>query len=344
MKFYKPNVVSIILDIIAMLLVFGVVLGWFPLRTPIPFIKYSNFLILFAFLWLVLSYFFKRYRRNQGYFKSTIRLSYVAVLVGVILWLLILARYDGIFSERVLFVITIGIFTIEYLALFIYYTFKYAINYDIPTDIDELPRENAQLIPADPISDEQYDNLVSLIKSFTGKKGFEFLQKKADLHSGNSRVFFGNNINELKLIRNYQYSAFIQIEKLNNMRNVNTMLHQMNLKLADDGIFICRFESKSTRKKNILNKYPRGINYIIYSFDFFIKRIIPRIFFTRRLYYDITEGKKRIFSKTEILGRLYYNGFEVVEDRKVNDLNYVVARRFKNSLPLEKRTDRKSVV
>lgn len=340
MKFYKPNIALLILDVVSMLLIFGIVLGWFPLTTPIPFIKYSNFLLLFAFVWIVFSYFFRRYtKRTPGYFKATLRLFYVTVSSWIFLWILIQLFYDGIFSERVLFVITVGVFTLEYLILFIYYAYRYAVNYDTPLNIsDETPRKKAKLIPAESIDDEQYENLVSLVKSFSGEKDFKFLQQTSDLRSGNVRVFFGNDLNELKLIRNYTYSTFVQLEKLNNMRMINAMFNQMNHKLADDGILICCFESKSTRKKNILNKYPKGINYIVYTFDFFIKRVIPRIFFTRRLYYDITGGKKRIFSKAEVLGRLYYNGFEVIDNKKINNLNYVVARRIKSPLLLEKRT------
>ena len=48
---------------------------------------------------------------------------------------------------------------------------------------------------------------------------------------------------------------------------------------------------------------------------------------TSRLYFDITEGKDRVLSKAEVLGRLCYCGFSIVAERKIGDLNYVVARR-----------------
>jgi lipopolysaccharide/colanic/teichoic acid biosynthesis glycosyltransferase len=66
----------------------------------------------------------------------------------------------------------------------------------------------------------------------------------------------------------------------------------------------------------------------MYYIAFFLyKRVLPKLFMTSRLYFDITEGKDRVLSKAEVLGRLCYCGFSIVAERKIGDLNYVVARR-----------------
>ena len=64
---------------------------------------------------------------------------------------------------------------------------------------------------------------------------------------------------------------------------------------------------------------------------------MPKIFITRRLYYDITQGKNRILSKTEVLGRLYCCGFEVIGEKKIGQLTYVFAQRNKQPEPYLKR-------
>ena len=49
-------------------------------------------------------------------------------------------------------------------------------------------------------------------------------------------------------------------------------------------------------------------------------------------YSDFLQGsclQNRIFSKTEVLGRLYYTGFKVVSENKIGKLTYVVAQREK---------------
>ncbi len=338
MKVYKPSMLVLIMDVVSILIIFGIVLGWFPLTTPIPFIKYNNFLIVFVFLWIIFSYLLKRYKRKVGYFKATLRLFYVTLIVFILLLLGIQLFYDGIFSERVLLVITIGVFTLEYFILFIYYAYRYAVSYEIPEGVvNNIPRKNAQLILSPKINDEQYKILTSVIENFSGKKILKFLEENTDLYSGNLKILFGNNQKEIALIPNYHFSEFILLEKLNNLLKVNVMLYQLNHKLPDNGIFVCCFESKSTRKKNLINKYRKPLNYVVYSCDFFIKRLIPHIFLTRRLYYDITKGNNRIFSKAEVLGRLYCAGFEVITDKKIGNLNYVVAKRVANPLPLENR-------
>jgi len=131
------------------------------------------------------------------------------------------------------------------------------------------------------------------------------------------------------MIPNYQYSTFIQLERLNNMRNINQKLYVINEKLPDDGLFVCCFETKSTRKKRLIRRLPVGINYIFYFFDFLYKRVMPKIIITRQLYFFLTGGNDRIFSKAEILGRLYCFGFKVKVLKKIGQLTYVISQRIK---------------
>ena len=338
-KFYRPYIPLVIVDILALTAVFGLVLGWFPLTTPIPFIKYSNFIWIFSAFWLIFSYVFERYKRKLGFFKTASRLFYTACATFVLMWIIIQIFQDAEFSPLVLWTVTAGVFILEYSVLFVYFAYLYAVGYNeiSERDLDKTPRKNAQVKPAQPISDEKYNNLISLLKTSVGTKALDFYQQITDLHSGNLSVLFGYNSNDLKLIEKYKYSAFIQTQRLNDLRKVNMMLNQVNTKLADDGILICCFESKSTWKKNILEKYPAVLNYIIYSFNFFVKRILPHLLLTHRLYYDLTNGKNRIFSKTEVLGRLVYSGFSILEEKKIGNLTYVVAQRTSNPLPLQRK-------
>jgi lipopolysaccharide/colanic/teichoic acid biosynthesis glycosyltransferase len=139
------------------------------------------------------------------------------------------------------------------------------------------------------------------------------------------------------MIPNYQYATIVQLEMLNNMRNINRKLSIINEKLPDDGVFVCCYESKSTRKSRILANNVKGLNYVFYSFDFFFKRIMPKIFILRNIYYFITGGKNRIFSKAEVLGRLYCFGYEVILEKKVGKITYVIAKRNKQPEKNQKR-------
>ena len=111
----------------------------------------------------------------------------------------------------------------------------------------------------------------------------------------------------------------------------------VNDKLPDDGIWICCFEPQSVTKRNILHRYPLVISWLYYIAFFLYKRVMPKLFMTSRLYFDITEGKDRVLSKAEVLGRLCYCGFDIVAERKIGDLNYVIARRKFRPHIIEKR-------
>lgn len=336
--FYKPTTFYLVVDLFVLFLSYYIVLYWFPLTTDTPFEKYSIPILFYTLAWIFISYLFKRYRplNKHSYFKRVLSLFYTSLILFVAFWLL-LHNFFKPYSGFVLLTITTGVFVVNYIFTTIYYAYRFAVEYNEITLEEPKPRSNANVRVAEPIDDESYEQLCSVIQNHSKKCVLGFLEMNADLKSGNTKVFVNTGNENLMLYPNYQYSTIIQLERLNNMRKISQKLSIINEKLADDGIFICCFESKSTRKMRILQKYPFGINYLFYSIDFFYKRIMPKIFITRNLYYILSRGKDRIFSKTEVFGRLYCFGFEVIKERKVDQLNYVIARRIKQPEKVYKR-------
>jgi len=124
----------------------------------------------------------------------------------------------------------------------------YAVEYeDEPIKI--LEREAAYLKPAPPLDNVSYEALSKTLAAHSGQKALEFLSNQADLRSGNTYVNFSTSFFDVNAKPNYIYSTIINLEKLNNIRNINKLFTVVNQKLPDDGRFICCFESKSTRKK-----------------------------------------------------------------------------------------------
>ena len=254
-------------------------------------------------------------------------------VVFVLLIYFLFQRY----SINVLITITLGVFIVNYIFLSLYFAYRFAVEYnDIKLEYPD-ERKNAQPRPDSKLDEESYEQICSTIRKHSDEQVLSFLQRHIDLSSTNTRVFFTTDPANLQMIPNYEYTTIVQLERLNNMRNINKKLKIINEKLPEKGIFICCFETKSTRKKEILSKYPKAIRLIIYSFDFVFKRVMPKIIFTRGLYYLITGGKNRIFSKTEIFGRLYCFGYKVVFDKKIGQLNYVIAQRMKQPERIQKR-------
>jgi len=121
-------------------------------------------------------------------------------------------------------------------------------------------------------------------------------------------------------------------DHLNAIRFLNRYLRKANAKLKQDGYFLCAFDTAQKRRAQIFCKYKRVSAYIFYFFDFLWHRVCPKFFLTRRFYYLCTKGVKKVYPRPEVLGRLYYCGFEVVGEQYIHDRYCVIAK--KKSQPL----------
>lgn len=125
------------------------------------------------------------------------------------------------------------------------------------------------------------------------------------------------------------FTTIINLRKINDIRRINKFLEAINGKLPLNGIFIGCAETKELRRKRLLKKYPMVLNYIFFFFNFIFKRVFPKLPFFKKIYFVITQGKGRVISKAEVLGRLYSCGFAVIEEKIVNNLLYFVVEKIK---------------
>jgi len=336
--FYKPAYFYLIIDVLILIFSLYVILELFPLTTRTPFEKYFAPSLIYVFLWIVFSYLLKRYKplKKQILVQITLRLFYVCVANFIVFFTLI-HFFFKLYSGFVLLTLIAGTFNINYIFISLYFAYRYAVDYNEITVKPVKDRVNAIAKPSIPLDLQSFRQLKSTIRSHSTDKVLRFLEKHVDLSDGNTLVFVENEVANLKMNPNYQYSTIVQLERLNNMRNVNQKLSVINEKLPDNGIFVCCFESKSTRKKRILNYFPVVLNYIFYFFDYLFKRVMPKVFITRKFYYFITGGKNRIFTKAEVLGRLYCFGFKVTLVKKIGQLTYVISQRVKQPELIQKR-------
>ena len=116
-------------------------------------------------------------------------------------------------------------------------------------------------------------------------------------------------------------------DHLNAIRHLNQYLRSANAKLKQDGYFVCAFDTSQKRRAQIFSKHTRVVAYIIYFFDFLWHRVCSKLRITRRFYYFCTKKVRKVFPRPEVLGRLYYCGFEVVSERYVHDRYCVIAQK-----------------
>ncbi len=125
------------------------------------------------------------------------------------------------------------------------------------------------------------------------------------------------------------YAVIINLKRLNDIQYINKFFEAVNAKLKPGGIFIDWVETYSLRKKRVLAKYPWGINYLVYTADFIIKRVFPKLPVTKKIYFFLTRGQNRVLSKAESYGRLYSCGFEIVDEAFIRDRLFFVVRKIK---------------
>jgi len=124
-----------------------------------------------------------------------------------------------------------------------------------------------------------------------------------------------------------EYDYIINLHKLNDIKKTDGFLDAVNDKLSMKGFFFCCVETKDQRKQRILKKYPFILNYIYYTFDFIIKRILPKLKFTRGLYFFLTRGENAVLSRAEALGRLSRAGFSIRQESFIGNLLCIEARK-----------------
>ncbi|MGD2035387.1 MAG: sugar transferase [Bacteroidales bacterium] len=125
----------------------------------------------------------------------------------------------------------------------------------------------------------------------------------------------------------HRFESIVNLKRINDIRYLNKFFESANAKLPVGGLFIDFAETKDLRKKRILRKYPPVLNYIAYFIDFIIKRIFPKFSVTKGLYFFLTRGQNRVFTKAETFGRLYSCGFEVIAEKYASNHLFFVARK-----------------
>lgn len=162
------------------------------------------------------------------------------------------------------------------------------------------------------------------------RKGFEeevaeFISRYAAIGDASTLVLFTNNTFNLHSLAKRNTNAIVNLEKVNDVLQLNNFFETINEKLPEGGIFIGCVETKGSRRIRILAKYPAVINYLFYYCDFIFKRVFPKLPVTRKIYFKFTAGRNRVLSRTETLGRLYACGFKVCDEQIINNKLFFAA-------------------
>lgn len=317
-------------DILLLAISFFVVLAWFPLTTQIPFQKYNVFGVIFSAAWLISNYLCHRYVRVKllelGLSVGRLLLASF-VTFGMMMLYMDIASGNTQYSIVVLLTILLIMLTVSVIYLFLHHAYKYATMTEVQLERAPERGPTTVLRPAQQVDEDYRQEIAASVIGTVGDEAWKYLKTHVDFYSTNTLVMRTGELFNFQQLMPFRYDVLINLLPLNHIHGINQMFGQVNDRLPDDGMWICCFESHSSYKRRFLAKYPPVINQVFYFFNYLYKRVLPHLMLTRRMYFEIIESDTRVLSHAEVLGRLCYCGFSIVDTRRIGDLTYVIARR-----------------
>jgi lipopolysaccharide/colanic/teichoic acid biosynthesis glycosyltransferase len=202
--------------------------------------------------------------------------------------------------------------------------FEYVHNLKGSSKFERLGNGVKEAITANYI--RELDTLNSLelaIENETDHDVLNFISEHLNLKNNNKNIIFttptssyvnGVDFNNVR--------AIINLCRVNNIQHPNKLFRAVNTMLPDDGIYIGQVETYQERKRLIYSHVGKLLGRVLWMVDFILHRVIPRIPYLDNLYFLLTNGEFHAISKAEVMGRLIYCGFEIVEFRRINGLTY----------------------
>ena len=287
-------------------------------------------------LWIVIGFAVQLYRsyKDTWFWQSLLSLiADAGILIGLCWWVLPMLPYN--LSPKVAMWTILIVGAQEVFVVIMEHYWKYATNMNVPPMEIEQRKHAVVTRPDEKRRRASIESIHQSVLSVTTEADYYMLRKKARLDSSLTKVVCDRNRFAFLQIPDYQYETLVDLMLLNDVKGINRRFCIVNQKLPDTGRYVCCYRPQEYMKQKFLRRFPPVIRWFAYTLYFFRKRVLPRLMLTSRLYYDVNKGRKRMLSKTEVLGRLYYCGFEVDEIVPMGHIEYVFAHRKSQPYPQE---------
>ncbi len=157
---------------------------------------------------------------------------------------------------------------------------------------------------------------------------YQFLCEHIDNHRNQTLVTSTTTRFNVSAIPADVFNVIINLKMVNDIKFVNKFFEAVNQKMAAGGLFIGNVETNEIKKEMVYRQYPKAVSWFIYfTYHYIFKRVFPKVFILKKIYFFITNGFERALSKAEAFGRLYSCGFEVISEKVIGNRQYFVARK-----------------
>lgn len=154
-----------------------------------------------------------------------------------------------------------------------------------------------------------------------------FLGKYVDMKTSHTKVLMTTTAFNIENLEDNSAKAIVNLRKINDIRFVNKFQEAVNEKLPHGGLYIGLVETQEQRRHRLLRKYLPGLAHVYFLFDFIFKRVFPKLPFFKKIYFFVTNGRNRVMSKAEALGRLASCGFRIIDVKEIHNQMYFVGRK-----------------
>lgn len=342
----KFRTITLIADIVILTISFLAMVWTKPasLRSYLP--SHTPFFIGLALMWIVVSLINgKMHRGKIVNFTSLFTRVLTSNIIATSITALVMYSIRDYYYSRTIVLGTALVATIlELLFGAVYIAYKKAVvqdyedyekykTYKKPSEYDLVKGTNGNGIH----TDEPAEVSPRIIDAIEKECGTEMMQAIIRMTghklTDHSAVLSTTTVFNINGLLHEKYDYIINLHKINDIKKLDDFLDAVSSKLESKGYFFFCVETKDQRKHRLLKKYPPVINYIYYSFDFIIKRILPKLKFTRGFYFFLTRGENAVISRAEALGRLSRAGFRIKQESFIGNKLCVEARKIDEPLP-----------
>ncbi len=167
---------------------------------------------------------------------------------------------------------------------------------------------------------------------FDNKKLYDFLTKSlnlANFSKSKTLILNSEDLFNISGIEANSLQMFFNLHKINDFRRINQYLIKVNENLTDGGVFVCCGETIAERRNRFFRSLTPYIGVFAYGFDFIVRRVLPKIPIIQGWYFALTKGRNRALSETEMIGRFYFCGYELISKDEIDDKIYFILKKVK---------------
>jgi len=329
----KRTIIFIAIDILFVFIAFLLAAFFKTGKEKALFNYYFIPFLIFEAIWIGSSLIFGKYnpssaKNNNDYILSIIKSNlFILFSITFVIFFASLSYSRLIIGLTVVFATVLEGFTISF----------FVLNKELNKNMDDLdrfltiPRFKKKIVyPSFDEKAKDKEGLVQkqhLIEGEVGRSAMKFIDSHIPL--GDPELMLVSTTTNFNIYNQEKeaYNCIVNLKKINDILRINKFFEAVNSKLKVGGVYINHVETYVLRKKRILKKYPLGINWMVYTIDYVVKRVMPKLWSTKKVYFFLTRGRNRVISKAETLGRLYSCGFEVIEENLIDGQLYFVVRK-----------------